>query len=120
MTGARSHPEESLSATRPIGFAWSVALGYIATHTRILQNPLAPDAACPDVESWLAQPQVFLIQPGKPSVLFDLLRRLGTAGSLTTDAHLAALAIEHQAEICSTDADFARFPGLRWINPLAD
>ncbi|MDP2956121.1 MAG: hypothetical protein Q8N53_06850 [Longimicrobiales bacterium] len=50
--------------------------------------------------------------------LFDLLRRLGTAGNLTTDAHLAALAIEHQAELRSTDADFARFPGLRWRNPL--
>jgi predicted nucleic acid-binding protein len=73
------------------------------------------------VESWLAQPQVFLLHPGHrhAAILFDLLRRLGTAGDLTTDAHLAALAIEHQAEVCTTDADFARFPGLRWRNPLA-
>jgi predicted nucleic acid-binding protein len=48
-----------------------------------------------------------------------LLLELGVAGNLTSDAHLAALAIEHQAELVSTDADFARFPGLRWFNPLA-
>jgi uncharacterized protein len=51
-------------------------------------------------------------------VLRDLLEPLGTAGNLTTDAHLAALAIEHGAELCSTDADFSRFAGLRWANPL--
>jgi uncharacterized protein len=51
-------------------------------------------------------------------ILFGLLEHLGTAGNLTTDAHLAALCIEHQAELHSTDADFVRFPGLRWKNPL--
>jgi len=51
-------------------------------------------------------------------ILFRLLEQLGTAGNLTTDAHLAALAIEYQAELASTDTDFARFPGLRWFNPL--
>ena len=52
-------------------------------------------------------------------ILFDLFKAVGGAGNLTTDAHLAALAIEHQAELHSTDADMARFPGLRWVNPLA-
>ncbi|MDO8944662.1 MAG: hypothetical protein Q7U75_15880, partial [Desulfobacterales bacterium] len=52
-------------------------------------------------------------------VLFGLREHLGSAGNLTTDAHLAALCIEHQAELHSTDADFARFPGLRWKNPAA-
>lgn len=58
--------------------------------------------------------------PQRPSAetLFSLLEHLGTAGNLTTDAHLAAIAIEYQAELASTDADFARFPGLRWFNPL--
>jgi uncharacterized protein len=51
-------------------------------------------------------------------ILFGILERLGTAGNLTTDAHLAALAIEYQAELASTDTDFARFPGLRWFNPI--
>jgi hypothetical protein len=54
------------------------------------------------------------------SILFGLLEALGTAGNLTTDAHLAALAGEHQAELQSTDADFGRFRGLRWVDPLAD
>jgi uncharacterized protein len=119
---ARAWWEEVLSAPEPIGLAWSVALGYIriSTHTRILSNPLDPSVACGHVESWLEQPQVSLLHPGErhAGVLFDLLRRLGTAGNLTTDAHLAALAIEHQAEICSTDVDFGRFPGLKWRNPL--
>ncbi len=51
-------------------------------------------------------------------VLFGLLKSVGTAGNLTTDAHLAALAIDNQAELHSTDADFGRFKGLRWVNPL--
>ena len=116
--------EETLGATTPVGLPWVVALGYIRiiTHPRIAASPLTPDVACGHVESWLAQPQVMLLHPGDrhASLLFDLLRHLGTAGNLTTDAHLAALAIEHQAELCSTDADFARFPGLRWRNPLRD
>jgi hypothetical protein len=82
---------------------------------------MSPGSACARAEAWLAQPQVLLIHPGErhAGILFGLLRGLGTAGNLTTDAHLAALAIEHQAELRSTDADFARFPGLRWSNPLA-
>ena len=62
-----------------------------------------------------------LIHPGDrhADILFGLLEAAGTAGNLTTDAHLAALAIEHQAELHSTDADMARFPGLRWVNPRA-
>ena len=62
-----------------------------------------------------------ILDPGArhAEILFGLLESLGTAGNLTTDAHLAALAIEHQAELHSTDADFSRFPGVRWINPLA-
>jgi toxin-antitoxin system PIN domain toxin len=120
---ARAWWERMLGEPAPIGLAWSVALGYIriATHPRILANPLPAASACAHVEAWLTQPQVMLLHPGDrhAAILFDLFRKLGTAGNLTTDAHLAALAIEHQAEVCSTDADFARFPGLRWRNPLS-
>ena len=72
------------------------------------------------MRSWLAWPGVQILTPGDShaEILFGLLERLGTAGNLTTDAHLEALAIEYQAELASTDADFARFPGLRWFNPL--
>jgi predicted nucleic acid-binding protein len=68
----------------------------------------------------LAQPVVGFLHPGArhADILFELLVALGSAGNMTTDAHLAAVTIEHQAELHSTDADFSRFPGLRWRNPL--
>ena len=120
---ARAWWEEVLSRPAPaVGLTWAVALAYlrITTHPRIMRSPLDIAVACAHVESWLAQPQVVLVHPGErhAALLFHLLRGLGTAGNLTTDAHLAALAMEHQATLCSTDADFARFPGLKWENPL--
>lgn len=86
-----------------------------------MRNPLRAGDACQRVRSWLAQPQTLLVDPGgrHADILFQLLEALGAAGNLTTDAHLAALAIEHQAVLHSTDADMARFPGLKWINPLS-
>lgn len=120
---ARAWWELTLSSPEPVGLPWAVVLGFvrITTHARILTNPLPVATACALAESWLAQPQVLLVHPGErhAALVFDLLRRLGSAGNLTTDAHLAALAIEHQADLHSTDADFARFPGLRWRNPVA-
>lgn len=121
---ARGWWEDLLSAPGPVGLPWVVALGFIriTTHARIVARPLTPETVCGHIESWLAQPQVTLVHPGPrhAAVLCNLLRRLGTAGNLSTDAHLAALAIEHQAELHSTDADFTRFSGLRWRNPLTD
>lgn len=122
--GARAWWEGLLSAPSPVGIPWAVILGYIriTTHPRIMEHPLPAGTACGHAESWLARPQVVVLHPGPrhAMILFDLLRHLGTAANLTTDAHLAALAIEHQAELHSTDADFLRFPGLRWRNPLRD
>jgi len=120
---ARSWWEGLLNRSTPaIGLAWVVALGYIrlTTHPRVMASPLTPDQACADVESWLAQPQVTLLHPGDrhAATLFHLLRTLGAAGNLTTDAHLAALAMEYHATIHTTDADFSRFSGLKWENPL--
>ncbi len=120
---ARGWWEALLGDPAPVGLPWSVALGFIriTTHPRVVESPLPAGVACDHVEAWLRQPQVSPLHPGNRhgAILFDLLRKLGTAGNLTTDAHLAALAIEHQAELHSTDADFARFSGLRWSNPLA-
>ena len=84
------------------------------------RSPLTPDAALDYVDRWLAHPLTVVIEPtGRhPKVLRDLLKRTGTAGNLVTDAHLAALAIEHGAELCSADHDFGRFPGLIWSDPL--
>lgn len=120
---ARTWWEARLNDPSPVGMAWVVLLGFvrIATHRAIFRNPLSVDVACSHVTRWLAQPQVMILHPGErhADVVFGLLRGVGTAGNLTTDAHLAALAIEFQAELHSTDADFGRFAGLRWRNPLA-
>ena len=119
---ARKWWEGTLRQPRPVGIAWATCLGFIriTTNRRILANPLAVQDAVRRVRSWLQDPCVRIVGPGDrhAEILFDLLSKLGTAGNLTTDAHLAALAIEYQAELVSTDTDFSRFPGLRWFNPL--
>ena len=120
---ARRWWEALMNGGGSVGLPWIALLGFvrITTHSRLLDNPLDASGACARVRSWLARPQAILVHPGDrhADILFNLLDAVGTAGNLTTDAHLAALAIEHQAEIHSTDADMARFPGLRWTNPLA-
>lgn len=120
---ARQWWEMLLNGSDSVGLPWVAILGFIriATHPKVLDNPLDVGGACGRVRSWLDRPQAILIHPGDrhADILFDLLEAAGSAGNLTTDAHLAALAIEHQAELHSTDADMARFPGLRWVNPLA-
>jgi len=126
-TDSRVHPaarawwEALLNGTQPVGLPWVAVLGFIrlTTHRQILARPIPVSVACAHVRAWLARPCVALLHPGNrhADVLFALLEHLGSAGNLTTDAHLAALCIEHQAELHSTDADFARFPGLRWKNP---
>ncbi|MGQ0736460.1 MAG: type II toxin-antitoxin system VapC family toxin [Acidobacteriota bacterium] len=119
---ARAWWEGLLNGPRPVGLAWAVVLGFIriTTHRQILSNPMPVASACAHARAWLAQPCVALLDPGTrhAEIVFGLIESLGTAGNLTTDAHLAALAIEHQAELHSTDADFSRFSGLRWVNPL--
>jgi len=120
---ARAWWEVLLNGIQPVGLAWVTLLGFIriVTHRQILAAPLPVPAACAYIRAWLAQPCVTIVHPGDrhADILVGLLENLGTAGNLTTDAHLAALCIEHQAELHSTDADFARFPGLRWRNPVA-
>ena len=119
---ARIWFEELMNGDRPVGLAWAVILGFvrIATHPSVLSRPMDAKDACGIVRSWLERPQAGILHPGErhAGIVFGLLESLGTAGNLTTDAHLAALAIEHQAEIHSTDADFSRFAGLKWQNPV--
>jgi len=114
--------EDLLNSQRPVGLAWVTLLGFIrlTTSPRLVSNPLTPTLAIECVQSWLALPTVRIITPGPHHslILFRLLADVGVAGNLTTDAHLAALAIEYQAELASTDSDFSRFPGLRWVNPM--
>lgn len=121
---ARHWLEKTLSGTEKVGLAWSVILAFlrIVTHPAVVRRPLPPEAALAYVDSWLAQPYVQTIVPGEKHWLIfrNLLRSTGTAGNLTSDAHLAALALEHDCGICSSDHDFKRFPGVKHVNPLEE
>lgn len=115
--------EDSLSSEEPFGFAWIVILGFIRiiTSGRIMPNPLAPEVAMEMIDDWLKQPPSLTVVPSRQHwfIFKELLAPLGTAANLTSDAHLAALSIEHGARLYSTDNDFSRFQSLRWTNPLA-
>ena len=119
---ARSWWEQLLTSSEPVGLPWVVSLGFIRlmTHPAVLMRPLDPPRAVAHARSWLERSNVEVLDPGPRhlEILDRLLRELGVAGNLTTDAHLAALAIEHQCELHSNDADFGRFSGLRWRDPL--
>jgi toxin-antitoxin system PIN domain toxin len=119
---ARRWLEETLSNARPVGLAWVVILAFLRITTRagILRRPLSPDRAIGFVDDWLDQPYVTAISPGERhwQILRNLLRTTGTAGSITSDAHLAALAVEYGGAIYSTDHDFKRFPGVEHVNPI--
>ena len=114
--------EGCLGDTAPVGIPWIVVLGFVRlmSNRRVLLDPMPAPEALRHCRSWLERPNVRIILPG-PSHL-DLLGKLLDAASagadLVPDAHLATLAIEHQAELPSNDGDFARFSGLRWRNPL--
>jgi len=120
---SRAWLEAALSGPEPLGFDWTVLLAFLrlSTRTAVFPRPLTPGQATDVLRSWLDQPCAEVVDPAERhlDVLERLLVPLGTAGNLTSDAHLAALALEFGAELCSCDADFARFPGLRWTNPLA-
>lgn len=120
---ARAWWEETLTLPRPVGLPWVSILGFVRIMTRRgpAKSPLHPGEAIQMVRAWLDVPGVQILSPGEfhAEIFFRLIEQVGTAGDLTTDAHLAALAIEYQAELASTDTDFARFPGLRWFNPVA-
>ena len=120
---AKAWLETAISGTETIGLSWTVLLAFLRLTTRagLFQRPLPVESAFDLVDAWLQQPIVTLVEPTARhlATLRDLVAPLGTGGNLTSDAHLAALAIEHNAQLCSTDNDFARFPRLRWRNPLA-
>lgn len=114
--------EAALSGAETVAFAWVALLGFVrlSTSPHRLGSPWSVEQALDVVDSWLAQPVATVVHPTPrhASVLRDLLAPLGAGGNLTTDAHLAALAIEHGATLYSADVDFSRFRGLRWVDPL--
>ncbi len=118
---ARRWWDGCLAGSEGVGMAWTTLLGFvrITTNRKIVARPLAVGEVMERIQSWLDLPHVHAAQPSERHFarLRAELERLGTAGNLTTDAHLATLAMERGYVLYSTDADFARFPGLRWVNP---
>ncbi|WP_211357303.1 type II toxin-antitoxin system VapC family toxin [Nocardioides rubriscoriae] len=118
---ARAWLDRSLSGADSVAMAWVPLLAFVRISTRpgIFPRPLTTGQASEIVQDWLAQPACRVLAPTArhPYVVADLLAQVGVGGNLVNDAHLAALAIEHRAEIVSYDADFARFPGVRWSRP---
>lgn len=114
--------EGVLSGSQVVGIPWVVALAFlrITTNPRIFPQPLSTTQAIAYLDEWLEQPVTQLVTPGDQhwNILRNLLNQTGTAGNLTTDAHIAALALEQGYSVYSSDNDFKRYPGIRHINPL--
>ena len=119
---ARRWWEALVNGTDRVGVPWVVATGFVrlATHPSVLAHPLVPVRAVDYVEAWFRLPNITPLNPGRQhlTLLRRALEATGVGANLVTDAHIAALAIEYQAEVHSNDTDFSRFPGLRWRNPL--
>jgi len=119
---AREWWENALSGDALVGLPWVVILAFlrIGTNPRIFTRPMTIEQAGAYVEEWLKRPNVRTLSPGKDhwQILNSLLLATGTAGNATTDAHIAALALEHGYTVHSADNDFKRFAGLRHVNPL--
>ena len=114
--------QDLMNGQQTVGLPWLVCLGFLRlmTSLKILNRPMESELALSHVRSWILRPQVQILQPGPRhlDILESFARKRLLSSALVTDAHLAALAIEHQAEIHSNDGDFDRFPGLRRRNPL--
>ena len=114
--------DAQLSGSEPVALCWPVLTAFlrISTNPRILRRPLTLREASARVQSWLDQPCVRMVEPTDNHwEIFQRLLQEGRAtANLVSDAHLAALAVEHNCTLCSTDADFARFKSVKWHNPL--
>lgn len=115
--------EDAVNGTRQVGLPSVSLFGFlrISTNRRVFKQPLSADDAAERVETWLENPNVVLLSPGTRFIelALGMIRQLGTAANLTTDIQIAAHALEVGGEVYSNDADFGRFDGLRWVNPLA-
>lgn len=115
--------EDLMTAGTSVGLPWAVTCGFVRlmTHPAVLVSPMLPGDAVAVIESWLGRDHVQILEPGPRhlALLREAFNDAGVAGQLTSDAHLAAIAIEHGCELHSNDSDFGRFSGLRWRNPLA-
>ena len=120
---ARSWWDAQLSGTEPVALCWPVLTAFIriSTNARLHQRPLTLKEAIERVQSWLEQPCVRIILPGDQHwrIFQQMLQEGNATANLVSDAHLAALAVEYNVTLHSSDMDFARFRGLKWTNPLS-
>jgi uncharacterized protein len=120
---ARAWLDEQLNGSTNVGLPWHTLLGFVrmVSNRRVVQRPVSLAYAWDLVEAWLDLPHIWIPQPTDRhrELLGSLLPHTGGQANLVPDAHLAALALEHGLILCSTDGDFARFPYLRWENPLS-
>lgn len=120
---AKGWLDHALSGGAPVGFAWAVLLAVVRLATRpgLFPRPLTLAECDAVVRGWLGARSATVLHPGARhlDLLMGLLSQAGTAGNLTSDAHLAALALEHNAVVVTFDADLDRFPGVRWMRPAA-
>jgi toxin-antitoxin system PIN domain toxin len=120
---SRAWLEAVLSGPELVRFAWLTLWAFlrIVTSPRVFGRPFSVSEAEAAISSWLAQPVAGIIEPGERhwDILRALVRDGQTTGPLVMDAVLAAIALEHGAMVCTTDRDFSRFPGIKWLNPLA-
>ena len=120
---ARTWWDEQLSGAGTVCLCWTVLSAFIriGTNPRVFEHPLSLEQALARVQSWLDQPCTRVVLPTERhwTVFKQVLTDGQAVANLVTDAHLAALAIEYGCELASTDSDFARFPKLKWRNPLA-
>jgi len=111
-----------LSGVEPVGLCPVVVFAFLrlSTHGKVFDRALTVGEAAQRIASWLARPNVRLLVagPGHIEAVTRLLTKAGTAGSLVTDAQIAALALEYGATVHSADTDFARLTGVNWTNPL--
>ena len=121
-SAARRWLEDTLSGDEAVGLTWAALLAFlrVGTNPRLRKDAPTIEEASAIVAGWLERPMVTLLNPGERhwEIFRDLMARGQARGPLVTDAHLAALAIEHGATLATTVRDFARFPGLKFFNPI--
>ena len=119
---AKAWLEEVLNSQNRVAIPWSNLLAFIriSSNPRIFDSPLSTKEAVEQVKTWYSLENVWVPQPGKNyfEILTELLLQSNASGNLVSDAHLAALSIEHGLTLYSTDSDFAKFKVLKWVNPL--
>lgn len=118
---SRSWLDDALNGRSTVGLSWIVLLAFLRLSTKagLFPSPLGVDGALARVRDWVAQPPSVIVEPTSRhlDVLAGLLATTGTGGNLVNDAHLAALAVEHDATVITYDSDFGRFTGVRWQPP---